>query len=197
MSKPVAKIIVSTVPFCLVNAWPFFRRFNSHFDWQIVYLLRDKDEGESVEVREIWEEQFKITTKFLGYPYSEDDLANFELSFDRDKAEEDIQNACAGADLLITHNHLGEDANIFNVFVNSAVTLLDKPQVYFGLADDNDNNLIILPKFYGEQAIPTAGLHWTREWIESKGSTYTGKYYCDDKAVEFIKKNADNISFTR
>ena len=63
--------------------------------------------------------------------------------------------------------------------------------------DDNDNNLIILPKFYGEQAIPTAGLHWTREWIESKGSTYTGKYYCDDKAVELIKKNAGNISFTR
>ena len=196
MSKPVAKIIVSTVPFCLVNAWPFFRRFHSYFDWKVVYLLRDKDEGESVEVRKIWEDLFGVETQFLGYEYKQDDIANFEIGFDKDKAETDIQNSFADADLIITHNHLGETANIYNVFVNSVISQSDKPQVFFGLSDDNDNNLIILPKFYGNQPIPTEGLRWTKEWVESKGSVYEGKYACDDKAVELIKKHADHITFT-
>ena len=118
---------------------------------------------------------------------------NFEISFDRELATAKIETACAGSDLLVTHNHLGEYGHVYHVFVNSVVAEIDIPKVYFGYSDDNDNNLLILPKTYGNLKIPCDILEWTAKWIEQE--TPVGKYQCDPEAIEVLKEHTNGLNF--
>lgn len=192
MEKPQATVVVSSAPMCLLNAWPLIMRLRSNFRWKIVYLTRDKNEGHNSEIIEAWEHT-GVELEFLEFEYDGQDEENFEISFDRDLATAKIKEACVGSDLLVTHNHLGEWGHVHHVFANSVVSDMKIPSVYFGYKDDNQNNLIIAPKTYGNMEINVDVLEWTREWIENP--VYTGKYSCDTEALQLLKRHSNGLNF--
>jgi hypothetical protein len=192
MEKPQATLMVAQAPMCLVNAWPLISRLKSNFRWKIVYLTRSKDEGHNSEMAEAWAHT-GVELEFLQLEHIDKDEENFEISFDRDLATSKIQTACAGSDLLVTHNHLGDHGHVYNVFVNSVVSEIDIPKVYFGYRDDNDNNLIIWPKSYGNLQIPIDKLRWTKGWITTV--TPEGKYQCDPRAKQILKTHSNGLNF--
>jgi len=195
MTKPNITAVVSGPAKCLINIWPFFCRFKNNFTWKIVYLTHDTGDQRLIEMSKFWM-HYPVTLDFLLQEHNESDEEDFTLSFDREVATEKIVDACADADLLLSHNHLGEWGHVHHVFVNSVVEQIDKPKVYFGYQNDNDNNLIIPPKEYGNAKIDTSQLHWTKEWIDKRGQSYTGQYFCDNAAKKLLNSNA-NITFTR
>ena len=195
MKKLTLTTVVSSPPQCLLKIWPLFLRTRSRFNWEVVYLTHASGDGRSVDVIRTWK-PFQLPLKFLEFEYNQNDEENFEISFDREEAGNRITESCQNSDIILTHNHLGDHGSIHNVFVNSIIEEIDKPKIYFGYSDDNDNNLIITSKQYGNFRIPTQNLQWTRQWIDTKGDLYTGKYFCDDRSKELLAKNA-NISFTR
>jgi len=158
-------------------------------------LTHDKGDQRLIEMSKFWM-HYPVTLDFLLQEHNESDEEDFTLSFDREVAREKIVDACSDADLLLSHNHLGEWGHVHHVFVNSVVEQIEKPTVYFGYQNDNDNNLIIPPKEYGNAKIDTSQLHWTKEWIDKRGQCYTGQYFCDNAAKKLLNSNA-NITFTR
>ncbi len=192
MQKLQATLIVAQAPLCLLNAWPLIIRLRSNFRWKIVYLTRSKDEGHSSEVVEAWAHT-GVNLEFLELEHNNADEENFEISFDQDLATSKIETACAGSDLLVTHNHLGDHGHVYNVFVNSVVSEIDIPKIYFGHSDDNNNNLIIWPKTYGNLQIPIDKLQWTKQWITTADPI--GKYQCDTGAIEILKTHTSGLNF--
>ena len=186
--------MVASAPMCLLNVWPLIMRLRSNFRWKIVYLTRDKDEGHNLEVAEVWKHT-GVELEFLEFEYTHEDEENFDISFDRDLATSGIKTVCEGSELVVTHNHIGEWGHVYHVFVNSVLDDIDRPRIHFGYKDDNDNNLIILPKTYGNMEIPIDRLQWTKKWIEGKGSLPTGKYCCDKEALKLLKDNSQGLSF--
>ena len=192
MEKPQATLVVAQAPMCLLNAWPLITRLRTNFRWKIVYLTRGKDDGHNIEMAKVWANT-GVELEFLELEHVNEDEENFEISFDRELATAKIETACAGSDLLVTHNHLGEYGHVYHVFVNSVVAEIDIPKVYFGYSDDNDNNLLILPKTYGNLKIPCDILDWTAKWIEQ--ATPKGKYQCDPEAIEVLKEHTNGLNF--
>jgi len=193
MNKPQATIVVSRPGECLLNAWPFFCRFKQKFTWKIVYVTQDHTRAEPLEVEKTWQ-HLPVTLQFLKQKYVAEDFDNFEISFDQDEATDLIKQSCEESDIVISHNHLGELGNVHNVFVNSVISELGKPTVYFGYANDNDNNLLIPIKTYGNALIPTQHLQWVKDYVLSKGENYPGQYFCDKEAMALIRQH-DSITF--
>jgi len=191
MEKLQATLIVAQAPLCLVNAWPLLSRLKNSFNWKIVYVTRGKDDAHNLEIVEAWEHT-GVELEFLQLEHVNEDEENFEISFDQDLATSKIETACAGSDLLVTHNHLG-DGHVYNVFVNSVVSEIDIPKIYFGYSDDNDNNLIIWPKTYGNLEIPIDRLEWCKDWIDTV--TPLGKYQCDPEALQILKTHTSGLNF--
>jgi hypothetical protein len=194
MKKPKATVVVAQAPMCLMKAWPLIMRLRSNFDWNIVYLTRKKDDGHNTEMQKVWEHT-GVQLHFLQFEHYEADEENFEIGFDRDDATSGIKTVCEGSELLVTHNHIGEWGHVYHVFVNSVLADIDRPRIYFGYNDDNDNNLIILPKAYGNMEIPMDRLQWTKQWFDGDGSLPTGKYCCDKEALKLLKDNSNGLSF--
>ena len=192
MQKLQATLIVAQAPLCLLNAWPLLSRLRNNFNWKIVYLTRGKDDAHNLEMVKAWEHT-GVELEFLQAEHLNEDEENFEISFDQDLAKSKIETACAGSDLLVTHNHLGDHGHVYNVFVNSVVSGIDIPKIYFGHSDDNNNNLIIWPKSYGNLQIPIDKLQWTKEWIITADPI--GKYQCDTEAVQILKTHTSGLNF--
>lgn len=192
MSNPKITVIVAEAPMCLLHAWPLLMRLRQKFQIKIVYLTRPKDDANNQEMTKVFEHT-GIALEFIEMEYNNEDEENFDISFDRDDATDLIKKACEGSDILLTHNHLGEWGHVYHVFVNSVVSEIDIPKIYFGYKDDNDNNLIIRPKDYGHLQIPIAPLQWNKGWIET--TTPTGKYCCDTNAKEILKSITSGLNF--
>ena len=194
MINPKVTVVVAEAPMCLINAWPFLMRLRQKFQFKIVYVTRPKNDGNNEEMAKVFENT-GIAVEFLEMDYVEEDEENFEISFDRDDATELIKKACEDSDVILTHNHLGEWGHVYHVFVNSVVSEIDIPKIYFGYKDDNDNNLIIRPKDYGNLAIPLESLQWSKGWIQSTGKAPTGKYCCESEAKKILQSTVNGLTF--
>jgi len=105
---------------CVIFAYSFINH-HKEYDWTICYLTYTEHDPRGKELSEFWNRR-GIKTKFLGYVDDWHDLKTQKISFDTVSASQDIHNAIADQDLVLTHNSEGEYGHLHHVFVNQATS---------------------------------------------------------------------------
>lgn len=99
------------------------------WEWSIIYLTYNATDDRAIEIAAYWNKRNVVTT-FLGFVDTYRDMETGVLSFSAEDATHAILNM-VDADLILTHNADGEYNHIHHKFVNSVISQINKPKVYF------------------------------------------------------------------
>lgn len=167
---------------CVIFAWPFIEA-HPEFDWTIVYLTYRCTDPRGKEVQEYWAKR-KIKTHFLGFLDDYKDQLTQELNFWHGiHAEHELQDACKGADLILTHNEDGDYGHIHHKLVNSAFKSSDAKKVYFA-STFNYNT-----KYSVNTPVDTNELPLHKEVVEGFQDRNTGLYIVTEEAKNLLNNN--------
>ena len=177
--KMKALCLVAHPDDCVIFGWGFMRQY-AEWDWTIAYLTYEENHPRALELSEFWIKR-NVSTIFGGANDSYAMVLVGQLGFDANEYTDWINNVIADYDIILTHNHLGEYGHPHHKFINSVVSLSNKPIVYFGNHPEYVNHYILETEKVNLKELP---LH--KNVIESiDKSVY--KYYITDKAKPFIR----------
>lgn len=165
---------------CVIFAWPFIEA-HPEFEWTIVYLTYRMYDPRGREIRTYWQKR-NIPTVFLGHKDTWLDMMRNKISFDAEQAEQDLTNATADANLILTHFEDGDYGHIHHKFVNSVAKKMDAPKVYFASTFNYNTEYLVTE----EVAVIELPLH--RSVIEGFTDRNIGRYIVTPEAELIIKE---------
>lgn len=112
---------------CVIFAFSFIHH-HRHLDWSMVYLTYTEQDDRASEMIDFWRQQ-NIACEFLGHTDDYRDIEHNRISFDTNRARDQIHKACNSADIILTHNSQGDYGHIHHRFVNRCVSLIMHPHV--------------------------------------------------------------------
>lgn len=166
---------------CVIFAWPFIEA-HPEFDWTIVYLTYRDTEPRARELQAYWDQR-GIPTVFLGYHDTWLDMVRGKISFDEDRAEQDLIAVGNASDLILTHNADGDYGHIHHKFVSAATEKMVPPKVYFASTFNYNTQYAV------QTPVEPTELPLHRSVIEEFHNRNTGLYIVTPEADTLIKKN--------
>ena len=165
---------------CIIFAWPFIERFNE-FDWTVLYLTYNEYDDRAQEVQKFWQRR-NVATHFLGNVDTYLDMENNKLSFDAEKAYQDIKQFSRDYDLLLTHDSLGDYGHIHHKFVHECVITVNKPKLFF--ASQHDSNF----ECERTEQIDFAEIPLHAEVVSGFLDCHVGRYNISTDVMQYINE---------
>ena len=142
---------------CVIFGYSFMHH-TPHLSWTVCYLTYDRNHARGREFDRFWRDR-NIGTIFLGMTDDYRDLETGQLSFDTNKARNDIHDVCKFADVILTHDAAGDYGHLHHKFVHRCVELLSHPRVItFAAPEKGTHRYTLDPIDYGSDTLP---LHWS------------------------------------
>jgi LmbE family N-acetylglucosaminyl deacetylase len=141
---------------CVIFGWSLMHNF-PQLDWHVTYLTYQDTDSRAKEFREFWLRRH-ITTEFLGFPDDYHDIENNCPSFDTDSARDAIRQCLQHADVILSHDSVGDYGHPHHRFVHDCVAQLCHDHVMtFAPPGRGTHDYSIEQPQYTESELP---LHW-------------------------------------
>ena len=138
---------------CVIFAYSLIKHFVS-LDWHIVYLTYQLGHPRADEFARFWQQR-NITTQFLGFQDTYDDVEQDCISFDSGRARTAVEQSLHFADIVLTHDSDGDYGHPHHRFMHQcAYEMYGDDLITFAKPNRGSHTYSITDTDYDQQQLP-------------------------------------------
>jgi len=167
---------------CIIFAYSFMHAY-PNLDWTVCYLTYKDNDYRGSELKAFWNKR-GIVTEFLGYVDDWHDIKNKQISFNKEHARIDIQEAVSKYDIVLTHDAEGDYGHIHHKFVHDTVANYHSNIITFAGQSKGTVRYVLPKNSYSLKELPQhrkviAGFHPVE---------HANEYFIPDSVKELLNR---------